>query len=761
MYCNVGNSIFLKKFVAIALSLLLCQPTLAQTAENQMMSFEGSLTDTSGNAINLQSQQLFFYISAMDDAGEKCILFAESSSTAGDAEGTILHKFGTGSAITSPVSFNHVLSNSVFTGDASGIKADGSGIGCLVTNANSRIADVYSSVLSVQASVTLASVPYSYVANNSLKLNGKSDTDFVLAASVSGGTTGQILSRSGTNGFAWINPPVATSGTQLATTNNLSDLTSATVARANLELGGLATLNSINLASHVTGILPEANIPAFTGDVFSNQSDNFITVTKLRGQPISTLTPVSGHILTHDGTQWTPMAPNFIRTGGDILTGTYGIDGGLGVASTTTTNADVIPLLAIRRLTSHAANGANGLGSMLLFEAENSAGNNVAQAGILSRWTSAVTATEQSQLEFQTRFNTAMQTRMAITAGGKVGIGTTSPNALLDVQGTIKVGTNGAASSCSSIEGGAMRFNNNQLEFCNGTLWQPAGYWTQDAVGIYSNSNLALGTTPSSSSRMTVQTSGNQLAYFKQNSTNQDGILIDVAGNSASNYGLVVFSNGVTQFAVKNDNKVGIGTFAPQATLHVSGSTFVDGNAVISGTIQLRSPASLATNCSLSEEGSQRYNKNLKTMEYCDGANWQGVNGLTYCDGGYTLVGTPGAVGAYCVENTADMADYLSARSSCHGRIPSRKTNVKICTSAQLDRICESGSLPADFMGTAATWTSDTFSGNWPSTILYSTASGTCTLTYDGSVSGWPTNAGRVISSDNATTSHKYRCCYE
>jgi hypothetical protein len=49
--------------------------------------------------------------------------------------------------------------------------------------------------------------------------------------------------------------------------NNLSDLASATSARTNLGLGSIAQLNSINLATNVTGTLQAANFPALVGDV--------------------------------------------------------------------------------------------------------------------------------------------------------------------------------------------------------------------------------------------------------------------------------------------------------------------------------------------------------------------------------------------------------------------------------------------------------------------------------------------------------------
>jgi hypothetical protein len=65
----------------------------------------------------------------------------------------------------------------------------------------------------------------------------------------------------------------------------------------------------------------------------------------------------------------------------------------------------------------------------------------------------------------------ALATAMAITSTGSVGIGTTSPQAALDVNGAARVGSTGA--SCSSTNAGAVQYTSGTLEACNGTSWIP------------------------------------------------------------------------------------------------------------------------------------------------------------------------------------------------------------------------------------------------------------------------------------------------
>ena len=69
-------------------------------------------------------------------------------------------------------------------------------------------------------------------------------------------------------------------GSYLVKANNLSDLTSATLARSNLGLGSIAVLNALDLGStDVTGTLAIVRTPAYSGDVTKAAASNTLVLT--------------------------------------------------------------------------------------------------------------------------------------------------------------------------------------------------------------------------------------------------------------------------------------------------------------------------------------------------------------------------------------------------------------------------------------------------------------------------------------------------
>jgi len=309
---DAGHRITLsiKSVIAIVLSLLFTQAAFA-VAENQQIVVEGSLTDNGGNAIDLSGATLVFYVLTSDG----CYLYGEWSSTAGDSQGNILHRIGSSSSVVgSPNSF----SQNLFFGVVSGTTSF-AGNECNATAASTRLVQVYYQTENIRANLSLGTVPY---AHNATMLNGKNVTDFLQVTTDSntlfyGGSADQILSKTASGALSWTTPSLTSaqvttalgytpansasagsvtnitagqglsggsinssgtisihfgtsSGTvaagndsrivgALQSVNNLSEISSATVARANLGLGSLATLSTVLLTSDVSGVLPTAN----------------------------------------------------------------------------------------------------------------------------------------------------------------------------------------------------------------------------------------------------------------------------------------------------------------------------------------------------------------------------------------------------------------------------------------------------------------------------------------------------------------------
>lgn len=480
----------LKTIFFTALLVLVGQPTWAQSRVNQGFVFEGSLTDNSGNAISLEGQQLYYYISAFDGSS-KCIIYAESSTTSGNSLGTILHTFGTGSPVTSPVSYNHTLLNSVFSGAVSG-KLNSSTATCTVAADAKRYVDVYSDVLAISASVELGATPYSKYADNSRLLNGRSDTEFVLSSSLSGGTDGQVLSRSSA-GFAWINIPsisgsggvdVNSSGGSISVSLNLTashvasalgytPASSASVAA--LTTGAVSeTTNLYYTDTRVKNVTLSAFSPGANSPVSSTDSI-FQSIAKLQGQINARWQSSSSNIYFESGnvsigSSSSPGQKLYIKQ-----TGTYtGMgnpainlenweDGGLSTAATA---------IQISRRSPSGVGASNGFGTGISFNADDSAKTLRNLSTIKSFWVNADTASNYSAIAITTKNSDGTVTTKI--HADQTGVSISNSN--LSVSGSIRLSGDGSNNTnvCSTSDEGKQRYNSlhKAMEFCDGSRWR-------------------------------------------------------------------------------------------------------------------------------------------------------------------------------------------------------------------------------------------------------------------------------------------------
>jgi hypothetical protein len=84
--------------------------------------------------------------------------------------------------------------------------------------------------------------------------------------------------------------------------------------------------------------------------------------------------------------------------------------------------------------------------------------------------------------------NSIWMPRFTFTGDGRLGVGTTTPAAKLDVNGDAKIGNSNTA--CSAANSGSMRWNGTLFEACNGTKWAPiSNYGGVYTIGQSCNDN--------------------------------------------------------------------------------------------------------------------------------------------------------------------------------------------------------------------------------------------------------------------------------
>ena len=189
-------------------------------------------------------------------------------------------------------------------------------------------------------------------------------------------------------------------------------------------------------------------------------------------------------------------------------------------------------------------------------------------------------------IKLRTASGTSIQsTRLTVKSGGNVGIGTSSPNAKLNVNGNIKIeGTNSLSfGGSASIPSWAINSSGNDLIINDQATTSGDVLFTNDgSVGIGTTSPSQKldvnGVVQSDRFFVGTNTAPSQWAVQvrNNNSTADSGIYFNnnsseiYLRNSSNVIGARIRSNSASYF---NGGDVGIGTASPQERLHVSGET--------------------------------------------------------------------------------------------------------------------------------------------------------------------------------------------
>lgn len=155
-------------------------------------------------------------------------------------------------------------------------------------------------------------------------------------------------------------------------------------------------------------------------------------------------------------------------------------NGNLGLGGTQAMSAITLSGTATRTI-AMTRNTSGGGQNLELTAGSAAAGSTNFSGGHLILSAGTATGTGNSAIEFKTAFGSTAGsidvtpvTRMTITGDGKVGIGTTMPNAALAVNGAIAIGGDGSNTDINCTAAGKQRYNSTHstMEFCDGTYWQ-------------------------------------------------------------------------------------------------------------------------------------------------------------------------------------------------------------------------------------------------------------------------------------------------
>lgn len=266
-------------------------------------------------------------------------------------------------------------------------------------------------------------------------------------------------------------------------------------------------------------------------------------------------------------------------------------------------------------------------------------------------------------------------TPFIIDASGNVGIGTSAPNALLEIVGGDMHLRGSGMQFKVRATGGADRVSLGNNGGANGTVF------------LYNNSDVK-----------TVELTANGTSFF-------------------------------------NGGNVGIGTATPgSAALDIVGTTTANSAVIL--------PRGTTANRPAGTNGMIRYNSNTNVFEGFENGSWKTmiVHGPVTCPTNFTLVGTPGKRGAFCIttaEQGGTGVSFSAATNACEDYATSDGSHATICSYPEWHKACRAGVL-----------TNGTGNWEWINQLPNS---------------GWAMSIGNSSCDDwddaAVSTNYRYRCC--
>ena len=358
-----------------------------------------------------------------------------------------------------------------------------------------------------------------YLATDAQKIyrdNGSS-WDLLSSATGSGGTLTSVTATSPIASSGGTTPQLSlTSGSALGQTLrwNGSNWLAALLSSSDISgLGALATKASVDLSSSdATGVLAAARMPALTGDVTNTVGTLATTVAKIQNRAVTNTQPSDGQALVWDDTN-TTWKPLHIRM--QDIRNSWG-----GSQMIPGANCGANESMVWNSITDTFT--CQGIGSLDASKMTSGVLNSARLPAASATTDGIVTQSAQSFSGAKT-FANDMTLQNGLNVSGNVGIGTTNPNAKLEVVGSIM------------------------------------------ASGAVSSNNIA------NSLRMEVNAGAQRILSEGPDTSTRGTFSFAQAASDASLYNVPMYINST--------GNIGIGTTAPAYTLDITGTMRVTGQA--------------------------------------------------------------------------------------------------------------------------------------------------------------------------------------
>ncbi|MDE1902166.1 MAG: hypothetical protein KGI37_11105 [Alphaproteobacteria bacterium] len=346
------------------------------------------------------------------------------------------------------------------------------------------------------------------------------------------------------------------------------------------------------------------------------------------------------------------------------------------------------------------------------------------------------------------------------SSGGSVGIGTTSPSSLLEVNGGSTTGTELKIDSSSVQAGPHLTISSTGS---GGHTWQiisdqagnssgagPLEFYDATAgatrMVINTSGSIGIGTTsPSALLDLTSsQTGYNGGIYFRNTASGQNFAISSRDNSAPARFSISDETNHLERFVINASGSVGIGSTAPVVSLDLSQKT--DAIALPNGASSTRPTGTALAN------GEIRYNSGTSAVEYWNGTTWISLTGGGASGGTANYVarwtgtsslgigalydnGTQVSIGNTAPAAALDVTGAIYSRSNNAGSA----TTINWATSNEQYTTASCGAFSFSGMQDGGSYT----------LLVEGTTSGTCSFSNSDS----PTLAFRLPSNHGATTS--------